>query len=286
MRPPVRSLLLAVAGAILIAPAAASAAPAVHMDVTPITPVSGGTVAGGAGVAVPFNVRLADIFGAESVVVTIATSGVPTGDGVINPATKVGAGSLPAGETADNTYAGTASGTFTSTPGTYYFQFSYTATGSECEGVGAPCVVASSIFPLVVGAAGSVPPPVDGGDTTPPDTGTTGPKAPGFPNSLFSSTGNLTVWALADALTVVKPTITKGAKRPTRNLKRACHRAGQLGFQCITTWSDSRYAWRGTLRLRINSQTRVLKTRWVGTRATHTCIKKKNRTKCKFDWAF
>lgn len=261
-----RGAFLATLAVCAVVPATASAA-VWRMTVTPLTPTAGGSIAATSTPPI-FRVQLPDEHGTNQLTASVASQGSTTADGLLDHVIASGSFSYEA----DNgqIYSGPVPGSFASTPGTYWVQYSYASDAAdECVGIPAPCTVASQVIQFTVSAAASPPPTGDQQSTPPPPS------------------DHLKVWPVADAKSTIPGLIVKGAHRPASHLRRDCHRAGLFGFQCRTTWIDAKYRWNGIFRLRIDAATREVRYRYYGKRASRHCLARARfKSNCRHDWAF
>jgi hypothetical protein len=167
-------------------------------------------------------------------------------------------------ETSPGVYDGQASGTWLSTPGTYY----WTASGvAKC--VGDPYEV-DQVTPersIVINVA---PPPP--GSDQPPDV----PE-------------DSALLTISQAKAEIPGLILKRTKKIARGLKRKCSRRGEgslLVVACTVSWSDNKkYSYNGSMRLALNDDG-TLTVRFDGRRATRACLKGKGGKKCYKKWTF
>jgi len=220
----------------------------------------------------------------------VATSPALDGDGVLDPANVVAVGALHPGDNPD-VYSGPVPGSYASTAGQYWVQYSFPSSETEvCGGAGVPCTVASQVIAFSVSGS-AAPPPSQPAPPTAPTTPSTptqsGSPPPGFVLPVSPPLEPLKVWPIADAKRTIPGIIRKNTNRSPRALRRNCYRAGLFGFQCRTTWHDAKYKFNGIFRLRINNRTHVESYRFLGKRARRSCLAKaRYKSHCQFDWAF
>ena len=91
---------------------------------------------------------------------------------------------------------------------------------------------------------------------------------------------------LSAALSVVRASIRKGARRAPTNVSRSCRKtqsgAADAIFQCTVSWQDSKYYWHGQLRLLMGVIEGGYSTKYdfTGKRAANACVRRDGLRHC------
>jgi|GEM_PF-5003165 len=266
-----RAALLASLVGGLAYPAAAAAA-TVSIDVAPVSPANGGAYAATNAYGVAFTARWAPAQTSVSggpLFVEVTNQDITGQDGTLaNDAQyRVGSGSLSHGDADPTLWTGTVSGSFISTPGTYFFQYYAFGANSDCGPAGGICTLASPVFSFSTQALPQ-PPPAHAPPPAPPPT-----------QQAF-------VWSNTDAKTVVRRVIKRETHRSPLNLHRSCSRLSRVRFRCRSDWRDTKWIWAGTFQLAIDADTFDVTYSFRGLRAKRSCLRMNTVKRCQHKVSF
>lgn len=251
---PLRAALWALIVGTLACPVAASAAgPVVPIEVAPIKPANGEVYQQRSGFTrVPFTARWTAPPSATSLFVEVTTTNVTGQDGTLadDEQYSAGRGSLGHGDADPSLWTGELISAFPSTPGTYFFQFHAPAANSDCGPIGGICTLASPVFSLRVRA------------------------------------DQASVWSAADATSEVRGVIKDATRRTPVNLHRSCARLSKLRFRCRADWRDTKWLWRGTFLLRLDTAASEVVYTFRGRRASHACVRTRSVKRCQRSASF
>lgn len=236
--------------ALALAPAATAVT--VGIDVTPLAPADGGSYTQSDpanGYATVSFSALWSSSRATTLFVEVDNQNVQGQDGTLanDPQYHVGQGSLSRGDADPTRWTGNVSGTFPTTPGTYYFQYYTYGANEECGTPGGTCILASRVFTIrTAGKAVEQPPS----------------------------------WSLANAIANIRPVIRHATSHTPSGLRRACSRQTSQSFSCHVNWYDPRWIWAGVLSLRYDRTDGTVAYHFSGLRASKRCLKNRTMKRC------
>jgi hypothetical protein len=256
--------LLAVGGALLLAPSAQAAEP---LALTSATPADGAFVAPQASGGIPWQITITGPPPGANVSVTVSTSPATGPDGTLPTDNRVDFFFLSESTTSAGVYSGLSDpgpNPWSATVARYYWQVIATWTDASSVFHSA----ATKVARLVIGTAPPAAPP----------------PAPGQSSSARTT---LAMSAL-DATFYVRAVIRRRTKRPPHNLHYGCARRSSRSFRCRPSWRDRRNVYSATVTFTHARTGRriVASGTFSGLRASRACARSRTVASCgrRFRW--